>query len=403
MKKSVIIILSFMVLFFYCSKSQDQESNTQITSHDQDHNHLHISNDIILKKGIKVAYPQVRSYVKRGRLTGVVKENKGSCYLIHSLVEGYVKSLIKDIGDRVKKWDILCMINSPELLGIKEDYIKAYVNYLKEQKNYKNAKILNSQNAIKQKEFIERETNYQTTLSEFYALEGKLLSIGLLEGELKRLKEAVKADKKDENRGFLNPYLKLRSPIEGIVLHQDLIPGEHVDHKKLLYKVANLKKIWVDFNAKEGDLPFIKMGQEIIIRRDIRGSEKLTGKIRNIGQVVDSNIRTVKVRIEVKNEGLKVKPGMVVSGYYASSDPEEELAVPREAVVEINGVSGVFLKDTDGFIFEPVQILATDFNNYCFIRGITLDSEVVVKGASYLKAQQGISTGETDPHAGHSH
>ncbi|MCP4221336.1 MAG: efflux RND transporter periplasmic adaptor subunit, partial [bacterium] len=87
---------------------------------------LHIETDIIKKWGIQYTSPEPRDFTEKIELTGVAKENMDTSFMINARVGGTVESVKKDIGDNVKKNDILCTLNSSELLEKKTDYIKAF-------------------------------------------------------------------------------------------------------------------------------------------------------------------------------------------------------------------------------------------------------------------------------------
>jgi cobalt-zinc-cadmium efflux system membrane fusion protein len=438
MKRINIILLAFVILFFYCAKDQvhdhdqtgehqhesTENSKTASNDHDHesnsgqtvkvnnsevnqtvtdDHNHLHIHQDMVVKKGIKTDLPKLKSYVKKGRITGVVKNNKLRSYLVHTRVSGYIHALYKDFGDSVNKNGNLCAINSLELLEIKKEFTKSYLDFLKFRESFLRAEKLYAKKALNKKEFISRKTEYESAMSESFTNEEKLISIGIPIQSLDRMKNGLSENNKRVIREFLSALLIIKSPINGIVMSQDLHIGEFLQNDKLLYKISDLSKVWLDFNVKESDLGYVKLKQNILIKNENLSKTQYAGKVINIAQAIDPDIRTIKVRVEIINKNPGLKPGMFVSGYYETQSIKKRISIPQEAIVKVFGIDGVFIEDGDGFKFAPVKIIASDFKENVFVQGLALDSRIVVKGAFYLKAEHELNSGSVDPHAGHSH
>ena len=432
MKKKVFCLFLVLVLITFCGKNDSEKDHVHKNGegehelkedehkHEEgehehlegehmhkeeghSHDHLHVSDKIIKKWGIKYSRPENRDYVERIVLTGIAKTNKKNTFFVNSLVCGFVTSITKDIGDSVKKGDILCTLNSPELLTIKTKYLKAFQDFRLSKENYLRAKSLFKDKAIEKKELIKRETAYKTTLADYFSIEAELKTLGFGGNKLESIKQNMKNDKLEDLKQFLSPFFNIRSPSQGKVIYRNLNLGERIESNKKIFEISNMEKLWVILDAKESDLKFIDEGKKVEIYTDIYPDEVFPGKVMKISEKIDPELRTNKIRVEVLNERSLLKPEMYVRGKLKKDIKIIYLAIPQSALVKLSGNDGVFLRDGDGFKFKPVKVIDTDSDGYVFVIGISSDEQIVISGAFYLKAEYEIKRGGIDEHAGHQH
>lgn len=388
--------------------SHDQENEDKHLEPGQngqtEHLHLHVSDKIIDQWGIRVSQPQLRHRIEKIELNGMVSVNRNSTFLIHSLVSGIVMEIRKDIGDWVHRGDILCVINSPELLELKKNVVKTYGELRRSKADYERARNLFEIKAIEEKSLLNRETVYKMANAELLALEAKIGSICLDSVDLNRIRSAVETDDIEAMKEYLSPYYRIPSPGEGIVLERSLDLGAMIGHDRTIFKLSNTRRIWVILDALEKDLQYITKGNKVEIYTDVFPDEKFHGEITNIRVSLDPELRTIKVRIEIDNQKEMLRPNMYVKGYIAKKHSEPLLAFPVQAVVNLSGVKGIFIEDGDGFVFKPIEIIDMDSSGFVFAEGIRENFKIVVYGAFYLKAEYELKRGDVDdPHAGHQH
>ncbi len=368
------------------------------------HEHLHIKPEIIKKWGIQYTSPEPRDYVEKITLTGVAKENKETSFIVNSLVSGIVLGIKKDIGDRVKKGDILCELNSHELLTHKTEYIKAFQEYRLTKENFRRAENLFKIKAIEKKELINRETAYKTAMADYFSLEAELKTTGFDGKTLQRVKTALEKDEADKLKEFLSPIYYIPSPASGKVMSRDLTLGARVENNATIFEISDTRKLWVLLDAMEKDLQYIEKNKDVTIVSDVYPDEVFPGRVLTIMEKIDPELRTVKVRVEVDNPSGRLKPEMYVRGRLEKKLKGKNLAIPSASLVKVSGVDGVFVIETDGFLFRAVQVIEIDSAGFAFVKGLVEEDLVISEGSFYLKAEYEIQRGGgTDPHAGHSH
>lgn len=405
-KKNIFLTSVFifiLLIFVCCGKKGQGEEDLMHIGDEQEHDHLHFSEDMVQEWGIEYGTPEKRDYVEKIKLTGVVKVNRNTTFVINSLVPGVVTAVKKDIGDVVKKGTVLCVLNSPELLALKTKFIKAHQEFLSTMQNYGRAKNLFADKAIERKELIKRETKYRTSLADYLSLEAELNSLGFSQKKLRGLTDSLIIGETGKLKEFLSPFYFIPAPGPGKVMTRDLTPGERVENNKTIFEISDTKKIWAILDVRETDLLYIKKGKKVDVLSETYPGRIFTGRISAIPEKVDTELRTVKVRVEVDNEEYLLKPEMYVKGSLSKNVRKSYLAVPDSAVVKMSGVAGVFLKEGDGFEFKPVQVIERDSAGFVFVKGLNEEETIVTKGTFYLKAEYEIQRGAVDAHAGHQH
>jgi Cu(I)/Ag(I) efflux system membrane fusion protein len=104
--------------------------------------------------------------------------------------------------------------------------------------------------------------------------------------------------------------LTVYSPIAGIVTHLAAREGDYVDTGSPIATVANLKRLWLDMEAYESQLPLLRWGQHVTFTVEAHPGERFAGRIAFIEPIVDERTRTAAVRVAVDNSELQLKPGM---------------------------------------------------------------------------------------------
>jgi cobalt-zinc-cadmium efflux system membrane fusion protein len=413
----ILLLISMVMLpafFTRCNKASQAPGSDQALEHEHadaaqhpaaaGHRHVQVSPEIIKQWGIQYSEAGERDYVEIVVLTGVVKENKKTTFIINTLVPGIVTDIGKDIGDTVKKGDVLCVLNSSALLELKTRYIKAFQEYRLTAENYRRAKSLFKIKAIEEKQLIGRETDYKTAMAGYFSLEAELDSLCFDKQKLESVKTAVEKDETGVIKAFLSPFYNIQSPGAGKVMQRNLSLGERVENSNVIFEISDTRRIWVILDALEKDLPYIEKEKPVRIEIDIYPGQYFAGRVLTLMEKIDPELRTLKVRVEVDNPDGRLKPEMYVRGRIDKLIKMQFPAVPAAALVKLSGVDGVFVLEEGEFLFKPVQVVDTDSAGFAFLKGIKPGELVVTSGAFYLKAEYEIQRGGgADSHAGHGH
>jgi Cu(I)/Ag(I) efflux system membrane fusion protein len=113
-------------------------------------------------------------------------------------------------------------------------------------------------------------------------------------------------------RGKPLEHVTITAPVGGIVVHKNAVQGDHVETGTRIYTIADLTRVWVQLDAYESDLAWLHYGQHVHFSTVAFPGEQFSGRISFIDPVLDDRTRTVKVRVNVENPELRLKPDMFV-------------------------------------------------------------------------------------------
>lgn len=218
------------------------------------------------------------------RMVGKIDFDETRVSYITAWVPGRLDRLFVDYtGVPVKKGDHMVSIYSPELLSAQEELLQAI-------------------EAIKQLENSDVSMVRETTEAMVEATREKLRLWGLTPEQIKEI----------EQRGKPDDHITIYAPAGGIVIQKNVQEGMYVNTGTRIYTIADLSRMWVNLDAYESDLAWLRYGQHVSFTTEAYPGEAFTGTISFIHPVLNEATRTVKVRVNVQNEDGRLKPGMFV-------------------------------------------------------------------------------------------
>lgn len=123
--------------------------------------------------------------------------------------------------------------------------------------------------------------------------------------------------------GEARDHFVLKAPIGGIVVDRHVSEGNYVKTGEPLFKIVDLSVLWAYLDAYESDLPWLRYGQDVAFTVESFPGEEFHGQIAFIEPLVDRKTRTIPVRVNVPNDGMRLKPGMFVRGVVKSRLAED--------------------------------------------------------------------------------
>jgi RND family efflux transporter MFP subunit len=179
------------------------------------------------------------------------------------------------------------------------------------------------------------------------------------------------------------PYLAVVSPVEGIVQSIGVRPGQRVSTGDRLVALADLSAVWVWANFYQEELPLLKTGAPVTISTSAYPDEILAGKVALVDPFMDEAKRTFRVRIDVENPGLRLRPDMYVDVGLAI-DGGEGLTVPVSAVLPA-GLHNVVFVDKGAGRLEPRFIeVGRKYGDLYEVKNGLAEGERIVSSANFL-------------------
>lgn len=306
--------------------------------------------------GVRTAVAKRKTLAREVRSIGRITFDEQRVARFHSKIDGWIEQLfIEKTGDRVKKDTMLLSIYSPQLVASEEEYILA----------------LNNADTLRASPFEDIRNSAESLVRS--SLE-RLELLDVPEHQLRDIEKKRKVIKR----------LHIHSPFDGTVMAIGAREGQRITPETELYMIADLSKLWVIVDLYEDDLPWVKEGDMAEMRVSGIPGETFYAKVAYIYPYLEATTRTVKVRLEVDNRDLKLKPEMFANVTLMSNRQIDAITVPSEAIVRTGASEQLFIERAPGK-FEPrsVRIGVTAEGETQILEGLD-EGEVVVTSSQFL-------------------
>jgi cobalt-zinc-cadmium efflux system membrane fusion protein len=189
----------------------------------------------------------------------------------------------------------------------------------------------------------------------------------------------------------------ITAAMNGTVVSQDAAVGQAVDPQSVLYTVADLSSVWVDFPIYPQSAGRIRTGQSVHVQSESGPPVSGMGTIRYVGPLLEQDTRVSYGRVVLDNRDRRWQPGLYVTARVVIERVEVPVAVPKEAIVRLSEGPAVFRAEGNRFEPQPVTTGRSDGRTTEIVAGLETGARVVVKKAFLLKAELGKGA------AGHEH
>jgi Cu(I)/Ag(I) efflux system membrane fusion protein len=195
-----------------------------------------------------------------------------------------------------------------------------------------------------------------------------------------------------ERTGQPSRTITFRSPVGGVVLEKPVTQGQRIMAGDPVFRIADLSTVWVEGEVFERDLPSVRLGQLTSVDIQALPGEHRQGRIAYVYPALDPTTRTARVRVELANPDLTLKPGMYATLRFTAV-ADTVLSVPRSAVLVTGERALVFLKRRDGaYEPRPVVLGRTTEDQLEILRGLEAGDSVVASGTFLVDAESNLGT-----------
>ena len=276
------------------------------------------------------------------KTTGTVNPDISRAVPVVSLASGRVVEIDARLGDTVQKGQLLLKVQSADISSAFSDYRKATADEQLARTQAERAKLLYDKGAMSQNEM---------QIAEDAAAKAKVD----VETTAERLRVLGTTDF-DHVTGIVD----ITAPISGVITDQQITNAAGVQglSSPNPFTISDLSNVWILCDVYENDLASVKLGEKANVRLNAYPEKNFTGVVSNIGSIMDPNLRTAKVRIEVRNPGL-MRPGMFVTATFHGQKTEHFTAVPATAILHLHDRDWVYIPAGDKK-FRRVEVRGGD-------------------------------------------
>jgi len=295
------------------------------------------------------------------RAVGQVAYDESKLSDVNLKVQGFITKLfVSRTGQRVAQGQPLFSVYSPELYNAQQDFLLATKGASAAMNPAGSAPGLELGRAARQ----------------------RLHLLGLSDAQVASI----------EKSGVPAESITISSPASGFVIEKDVVEGASIEPGMRLFRIAALNRVWVEADIYEADLGHVRVGQSVTVTLDYLPGKKYEAKIAYVYPYLEAKNRTGRVRVELSNKELELRPGMYAN-IELEGDARPKLQVPASAVVYTGPRRLVFRDLGQGrFVPQEVRIGAQADGMYEVVAGLQAGDSVATSGVFLIAAEARIST-----------
>jgi cobalt-zinc-cadmium efflux system membrane fusion protein len=337
-RKFIWMMLAAYLLLAGCGKgSTDQKAEAPPPAQverEQDGGVFQVDHPELIPLVTAIAHSSRPELVVTGTVTPDVSRNVP----VVSLASGRVVEIRARLGDSVQKGDVLLKVRSGDISGGYSDYRKAVADEELARAQFDRAKDLYAHGAISMNDFqIAQDAEEKAKV------------------DVETSSEHLRLLGTDPDKP--NNLVEIQAPVSGVITDQEVTNAAVVQaYGPNPFTISDLSFIWVVCDVNENKLSSVHIGDTAEIRLNAYPDQIFRGAVTNIGAILDPNLRTAKVRMEVRNPGI-MRLGMFVTATFRGQKQVTNTAIPSTAILHLHDKDWVFAITPDRK-FQRVQIAA---------------------------------------------
>jgi membrane fusion protein, heavy metal efflux system len=272
-------------------------------------------------------------------VTGVVQPDIARAVPVISIATGRVVEIKARLGDTVEKGQLLLRVRSSDVAGAYQTYLKAENDERLARIQLERAQTLYEKGAIAKSALEQADDTEADAKADLTAALEQLHLLGI-------------------DKDHPSAIVDITAPISGVITDQEVTNASGVQGLSgpNPFTVSDLSYVWIICDVFENDLDAVRIGDTADIRLNAYPNQLLKGRIDNVLPILDPNIRTAKVRLEVKNPGM-MRIGMFATATFYGKQPEVHSAIPATAILHLHDREWVYSPLGNGH-FKRVEVVA---------------------------------------------
>ena len=262
------------------------------------------------KEVVAVKTEQVESELT---LTGKIMFNSDKVARVFPLAGGFVRDLYVELGDHVKKGQVMAIIRSPEIAGFTREGAAAESQVRMAEKNSQVANELYKAGNISEVELINAQKELENAKAESDRIKAVLDMYGAGEGSV----------------------YPIKSPVSGVIVEKNIALNMELRTEDIspVFTVGDLDEVWVMANIYESDITKIKEGFNAEVTTIPYPDKVFKGKIDKIFSLMDADSKVVKARVTLANNNFELKPEMFANVMVRYTEPVSKPVIPAQALI----------------------------------------------------------------------
>ena len=336
---------------------------------------LELSAEQIAAAGIQLTEARAQNISLGLPFPGEVRFDEDRTAHVVPRVPGVVESVSVNLGQSVKKGQLLAVIASQQISDQRSEQAAAQRRLTLARTTYEREKKLWQDKISAEQDFLQARQ----------ALEEAEIALANARQKISVLSGSVVAT--GGNR------YELRAPFDGVVVEKHLTSGEVVDEATNVFTLSDLSRVWVTFGVSPKDLTKVQVGKPVTVSAPELNAE-VAGTVAYVGSLLGEQTRTATVRVTLANPRGAWRPGLFVTALVATDSRQAKVAVPETAIQTVEDKPTVFVRTDDGFRAQPVELGSRAAGLVEVTQGLEPGVQVASAGSFVLKSELGKASAE---------
>lgn len=315
--------------------------------------------------GVKTGVAEVAAGSRALRAVGRVTIDERRVHHVHSRTEGWIEKVHADyVGQAVKHGQLLFTLYSPELFASQQEFLLA----------------LRARETMQRSSRAEDRQQMESLVN---AARHRLEQWEMTPQQVAELEQSRKPVRE----------LPFYSPHAGLITARNAFPHQMAKPDMELYTIVDYSRVWVIADLYEYEAAGVQPGMTATVTSSYTQGRAMQARVTFVQPEVDPVTRTIKVRLELDNPGLMLKPDMFVDVEFRLSRPMQVM-VPSSAVLDSGLRKRVFIDRGEGY-FEPREVVTgeTSGDRVAVVKGLRPGDRIVVSGNFLIDSESQLKSG----------
>jgi membrane fusion protein, heavy metal efflux system len=294
--------------------------------------------------------------------------------IVNTHISGIIKSIHINLGEYVKKGQVLCSIEGTEVIQVQQAYKEGLANLNALTAEYERLKILSKENIASKKEFIKAESEYLMAQANFEGLKSNL--------------DLLKLDATKIEEGQISSAIQIKAPISGFISIQNCSLGQSVDPQNSLMQIVDLSKLHLQFIVFEKDVQKLAKNQKLRFYSPEEPKHVFEASLSQIGKYINPETKTIDCLAQINKDDTPQFVSNMFSMVEIVYNSFEAKSLPEEALIQSENqyyVLSLDKEDENNYYFHKVEVKpGMTQNGLCQIEISGVYKKIITKGVYNL-------------------
>ncbi|WP_367769123.1 efflux RND transporter periplasmic adaptor subunit [Flavobacterium sp. WC2421] len=394
--KNYLLLIASCLVLISCGKTETKPQEEQkATTEEAAPSIASLTAEQIKTVGIQYGTIEQKQLTATLQANGALRVPNNNKANATSLYGGVIKTINVQLGDYVKKGQLIATIANPQFIQLQEEYLSTSSKI-----------IFAEQEVVRQKELNEGNAG---ALKNYQSANAELKSMRTRRASLQQQIQLMGINPNNLNNSNLRSSLSVTSPISGTISNVFSKIGSYVDVSSPVAEIVDNSQLHLDLNVFEKDLPMLKVGQIIHFRITNNSGQDYNAKVYSIGAAFENDSKSIPVHATVQGNKSGLIDGMNITAIVSLNDVTTT-AIPNEAIVSTDGKDYIFVvtnkqaaeekpedvevkkeNEAKNVNFEKIEVAKgvsnMGYTAITLVKDIPANAKIVTKGAFFVNAK----------------